>query len=319
MNSKSKNKQIKIPPSLFIFTLISFLFWMMLKLSKPYKEEHSFPVEYINLPKDKLLQREPVKQLKIILKGSGFKLFGAKFSQLTIKLNAGSLKRKSNSDYYFLMQNQRENIENQLRSGLEVDRFLTDSIFLRLGYLSTKKVPLIPNLKTTYKVGFDLSDKIEIRPDSIFISGPEESIDSITKLHLGAIDLKNVDKDIHEQAFVIYNHKIPNFTIDTTRIFVKAKVEKFTEGEVEIPFSLINFPKDVEINTFPKTVTIIYKVGLSNFNKVTTESFNVTCDYQFSKNNKLSYLIPRLIKQPELIKSVKIAPTKIDFLIQEIK
>ena len=319
MNSKSAKNRIKIPQSLLIFTLISFLFWMMIKLSKSYKEEHTFAVEYINLPKDKLLQNEPKKSIKIILKGSGFRLFSEKFSNKKIKLNASSLQKKTNSDYYFLIKNQQENIEKQLKSGLEIEKFLTDSITLSLGYLATKKIPLVPHVKIAYKVGFDLSDKISIKPDSIRISGPEQSIDSITELHLQKVDLKEVDGDINKKVSVIYNQSIPNFKIDTNSVFIKAKVEKFTEGEVEIPFSLINFPQDLEINTFPKTVKIIYKIGLSNFNKVTKESFEVTCDYQFSKSNNLSYLVPKLTRQSELVKNVKIVPTKIDYLIKEIQ
>ena len=36
-----------------------------------------------------------------------------------------------------------------------------------------------------------------------------------------------------------------------------------------------------------------------------------------SEKNNLGYLIPKIITKPDFIKSVKIIPTKIDFLIQK--
>ena len=58
-----------------------------------------------------------------------------------------------------------------------------------------------------------------------------------------------------------------------------------------------------------------YKQILS-FN-VSESSFLVECDFEVSEKNNLTYLIPKIISQPDFIKSVKIIPKEIDFLIQK--
>ena len=62
---------------------------------------------------------------------------------------------------------------------------------------------------------------------------------------------------------------------------------------------------------------LTYKVALSQFNQVQEASFVVECDYQLSAENNLSYLIPKLNKQSDLVNHVKIAPNRIDFVIEK--
>ena len=62
---------------------------------------------------------------------------------------------------------------------------------------------------------------------------------------------------------------------------------------------------------------VVFVVALSNFAKVSEASFTVECDFEISAKNNLSYLIPKVITQPDFIKSLKIVPLKIDFLIQK--
>ena len=84
-----------------------------------------------------------------------------------------------------------------------------------------------------------------------------------------------------------------------------------------MPFNIKNLSKNTNLTTLIKTVEINFVVALSNFAKVSEASFKVDCDYGFSSKNNLGYLIPKVVTKPEFIKSFKINPTRIDFLIQK--
>ena len=86
---------------------------------------------------------------------------------------------------------------------------------------------------------------------------------------------------------------------------------------MEVPFEIDNLPEDIKIDAYPKVVKLSFKVGLSNFNKINENSFSVRCDYAFSKQNNLAYLIPKLDIKSDLVRDVKIIPGRIDFLIQK--
>ena len=80
---------------------------------------------------------------------------------------------------------------------------------------------------------------------------------------------------------------------------------------------VLNLPVGTVISTYPKEVELTYKVALSQFNQIQETSFVVECDYQLSAENNLSYLIPKLSKQSDMVNHVNIAPNKIDFIIEK--
>lgn len=73
----------------------------------------------------------------------------------------------------------------------------------------------------------------------------------------------------------------------------------------------------MNLTTLIESIEVDFVVALSNFTKVSETSFKIECDFNFSEANSLGYLIPKVIVKPDFIKSIKINPTKIDFLIQK--
>jgi hypothetical protein len=69
--------------------------------------------------------------------------------------------------------------------------------------------------------------------------------------------------------------------------------------------------------TLTKTVEVVFIVGLSDFNKMNINSFRVECDFETSEKNNLGYLLPKIVMKPDLVKSIRVLPNKIDFLIQK--
>jgi hypothetical protein len=305
-----------LPKNFFLFVVLAFIFWMLAKFSKEYEATVLFKVQY-TLPKNKVLQSEPLKEIPIHIKGTGFKLIGAKLFSKEIQLNTNNLVYFEGSKYYILLNQQELGIEKQMSAGLSIDYFVKDSIFFDLGNLATKKIPVMPHAEINFLPGYDFVSKMEIKPDSITITGPNGILDTIHHIKTTMVVIDEVNATIQEKVGL----SLPSSTIkiadDTREVSLYGEVDKFTEGIIEVPFSIDNLPEDEQINTFPKTVKVSFNVSLSNFNKVNENSFTVRCDYTFSKENNLSYLIPRLYIQSDLVKNVKMTPTKIDFLIQK--
>jgi hypothetical protein len=154
-------------------------------------------------------------------------------------------------------------------------------------------------------------------PDSIVISGPEDQIKKLVHLNLQRIKLNNLKENFSQNTNIIQPSKYKNLKFTTLKAIVSGKVERFTEGNLTIPFKINNLPEGVNLTTLSKKVEVVFVVALSNFAKVSKTSFTVECDFKISEKNNLSYLIPKVITQPDFIKSVKIVPLKIDFLIQK--
>ncbi len=310
-------KSNKISKTFIGFLIASFLIWLLITFSKEYTTVIKYTVDYNNIPQNKLLQEAPIKELDITVKASGFKIVSSKFKNKKIQLEASNLKRSNNSKFYFLIKNQILKIQKQLASEVEIQEIAQDTIYLSLGLLKSKKVALKPDLEVNYHIGYDLLNEIKIKPDSIIISGPESQIDKINHLNLSKLILSDVKTSFNEEVLILKNKKVNSLKFSSLKTTISGEVEKFTEGNLKIDFITKNLPKNVNLTTLTENVEVVFVVALSNFTKVSEASFKIECDYSISEKNSLGYLIPKIITKPDFIKSVKIIPTKIDFLIQK--
>jgi hypothetical protein len=306
----------KISKTFLSFLLAAIFMWLLITLSKEYSTAISFPIKYTKIAQNKLLQATPVKTLEILVKTTGFSIFRTRFNTKEITINANTLLKKTGTKYYLLVKNQKQRIQKQLPSGVALEQLLKDTLFLDLGRLVTKKIPLKPNIKISYHVGYDLSEEITVAPDSILVSGPENYMSALKGLALSPVVLEDVMANFTKKVAIKMPEGIKNLKLDTKEITVSGKVEKFTEGTLEVPYTVTNMPKDLTINTLTKKIQITFIIGLSRFNKINENSFQIECDYSISESNNLGYLIPKLVHIPSEIKSYKIIPNKIDFLIQ---
>lgn len=307
----------KIPKTFITFLIISFLIWLLIKFSKEYDSVITYAVNYTNIPQNRLLQETPTKEIDISIKATGFKILRSKFKNKKINLEASKLRKKKGSIFYILPENQTSKIQKQLLSGVKVQEILQDTIFLNLGVLGSKKVALKPNLEIEFHIGYDLLEMISVSPDSIVISGPESQLKKINHLNLSKLSLKSVKENFTKEVTIAKSETKNNLKFTTTKATISGKVDKFTEGVLQIPFTITNLPKNTNLTILTENVEVVFIVALSNFAKVSEASFKIECDYSISEKNNLGYLIPKIIAKPNFIKSLKIVPTKIDFLIQK--
>ena len=314
---QNKNRNNKMYHKFLLFIILSVVFWFMTKLSKEYDSTLEYPVSYINLPEDKLLQEAPVEVIEIHVKTTGFKLISATFFPTELKIDVSNLNWKSSTDYYLLLSQQRLAIQKQMKTGVEIDFFINDSIHFNLGKLKNKKVPVKPLLDLSYATGFELNGNITTVPDSILISGPESILDTIDFVSTKLLQIKKLNNSIDQTIEIERFSSDSNVKLQQKNIKIIANVEKYTEGTLEIPFEVLNLPENNIINTFPKVVKVTYKVALSDFNKIDFTSFLIHCDYQVSQKNNLSYLIPILVEKSPMVKYVRMSPMKIDYIINK--
>lgn len=316
MKTKGKITNFKLSKSFMLFVVFSVFFWFLITLSKQYTEKINFPLTYKNIPQDKLLQSVPATSLNVTVSGTGFKLLSAKFFKKEIVLESDLFVNKTSSLYFLLLKNQKINIEKQLVKGIEIESFEKDSIFLNLGSLVSKKIPVIPSLDIHYKGGYNLSSPITVSPDSVFISGPEESLKTISSIRTEMISLVDVSTDFTKQINLL-SYDSANIRLDTSFVTVSGKIDSFTEGVLETSFSIINVPKEMKISPFPKIIQVYYTVKLSQFDQVNENSFKIICDFEALEDGRFSFLIPKVAFQQDFIKSIRLVPDKIDFLIQK--
>jgi hypothetical protein len=306
----------KIPKTFISFLLASILIWLLITLSKEYITTISFPVEFGEISQNKLLLANQTKVLEIVVKTNGFKILRTRFNTKSIRINVNTLIRKKGTTYYLLLKSKKQSIKRQLPSGISLQEIIKDTLFVELGSLVTKKLAVRSNLKISYHIGYDLSEKISLKPDSILVSGPENYISKIKDIELLPIVFEDLKVDFVKKVAIKVPEGVKNLKFNVKEVTVSGKIEKFTEGILNVPFKIINVPKGFTINTLEKKIQVSYIVGLSSFHKIDENSFQIECDYKMSASNNLGYLIPKVVRKSSEVKSYKLIPNEINFLIQ---
>jgi hypothetical protein len=310
--AKKNQKKLRI---FLIFLVLSILFWSLIKLSKEYISDVEFELVYSDIPQNKLIQNEPEQKVKLTLKTIGFKLLNYGFKKRVLDYSLTEIQRKGGSLYFSETRSNTNYLQAQLSAETVVLNIEPDTLFFDLGVKRSKKVPIISQVEFEFKTGFNFVGNFELGPNEVSVSGPEKVIDTINEVYTVPFVLKDIAESFEQEVEL----QAPNdvVVLSDQTVIVKGVVDKITDGSYNLPFEVINLPRNVIISTYPKEVKVVYQVALKDYNKIPENSFRIQCDFKQTEDNNLDYLIPKLVDMPEMITNVKIIPNKIEFLIKK--
>ncbi|RIA10003.1 YbbR-like protein [Flavobacteriaceae bacterium MAR_2010_72] len=320
MSSKVKSKFIKSIQSkklhvFGLFFLCAFLFLALTKLSKTYTEDITVAIVFRNVPQNKVIITDSFPKINATVSAYGFSLFFYQFKTHTIAVDISKDVFRQQNNYVWVTNKYKHKINDQLDQFTEIVLIEPDTIYFPFETLSTKKVPIVLNENVVFKSGYNILNGFEVKPDSVKVIGSEEEVSKIKSVETSPLSLKDVSTDID----VMLSLKKPSpklkYSISETRI--NAKVEKFTEGTIEIPVTIVNKPLDVEVNYFPKVITLSYNVSLDNYKNVKPLDFKVECDYSEIEQSNKTYFTPKLVKSSPLVKNVKLKQNKVEFILMQ--
>ena len=307
-----KNKKLNV---FVLFFLMAFAFLIISKLSKTYTETVSFKINFKNLPENRIISDKDKYKIDVTLNTIGFKLIPFLFNDKKIMIDFNKDVIESKSSYLWLSNQNVTKIEQQLTNTIDIISIKPDTIKFNYQKLATKKVPIVFNSEITFATGYNTQEKAKLSPDSITIIGSDLSLKSISKIYTKKSEFLNVNSDINTELLLLLPENDKSVKLSTNKVKLNAKVEKFTEGFLELPVSVINLPEDLTINYFPKTVTVAYNVSLANYNNIKPLDFKVECDFNEVLGTTNTFFTPKLVKQPSNIKSAKIKQNKIEYIL----
>lgn len=311
MEQAQNNKKLRI----FLFFLsLSFVFWLLINLSKTYTIDIPFRLNYVDLPAKKLFQSDPENKIVLSLKTAGFKIVRYKIRKNTLEFPLSNIRRTENTGYFSLTQSNLAHLQSQFSDEATVLKIKPDSLFFDLGDKSFKKAKVREGQGLEFRNGYNLVGNLKITPELITLSGPKGILDTISSIDLGSLDLRNNTGSFTLQ--VTLQSPDSKIALDPAEVTVKGRLDKFTEGTFEIGYKVLNVPPSAIISTFPKQLKLVFQVPLSDYDKVNADGFEVVCDYSDSRNNKLDHLIPRVVKKPEFVSAVRVVPNKVEYLIK---
>ena len=305
-----KSKKVNI---LIAFSLLALLFSLLTKLSKDYTRTISFNVDMLNIPEEQIILKDSLHKINVTLTTYGFNLLKYYFVDPTLQVDFSKLKKKSNY-YLWTKNNEFQNIANQFNASTKINGISPDSINFNFDTYFVKSVPIILNKDVTFASGFDIDGSYQLQPDSIKVIGAKSVIDTISNIETMTFSLKDVNSDINSSIQLKISKGNSDIKYSEDKVTVKGTIKKFTEGSFLVPVSVINLTENVNIKYFPKEIEVIFYTSLDYYKTISENNFRIECDFsQVTDEN--SKLIPKIKKQPDSVRNVRLGTKSIEFII----
>lgn len=303
--------------------VLSFLFWLLTTLSKIYVEDISIPVNYRDLPKNKVLVSKLPEQLFLEIEATGFELLWLKMNgvgdQLDLDASPNSLKRLPSADagnYVLVTEKKLSKVRSKMEEEIKLVAIRPDSIFFSFRDKVQKNLPIRFKGHIAYDGQYGPVGPLSFDPSIIKVSGPAELLDTMTAIYTDSIILESIDETIELTIDLAVIYSATSLSFDSVNTKLTLPVEKFTEGTVDVPVTQVGKYNNGTIKVFPTEVEVSYWIPLSQFENIQKEQFKVEVDLEEIKQEGTSSLQVLITDFPSTVKRVRSDPEKVEFIIQ---
>ena len=301
----------------FVFFFISSFFWLLTKYSKIYTSKVDYVVVYKNLPQNLSWNVKKETSVMITTKTDGFTLLNYKILGKNIELDLSYLSNLKDEEYFLIPQYQLTEIIDQFPSDVDLIFQKTDTIFFDFSKVISKKIPVFIKKDITLEESYKFISDLNSTPDSVTIKGPKSLISSIDSIGTKLISIKKLDKSL-KVTIGLESFNDSKISVSKSVVNILCDVEKFTQSEIDIQIFVENVPTGYIMKVFPSNAKVIYNVGLSNYKKVSNNSFRLTAD--FNKSNNKNQEIPlNLEVKDSIIDLIRFEPSDVEFILRKIK
>jgi YbbR domain-containing protein len=288
--------------------------WLFLALSNKYVYMAKTVLVYTNAPQKKAFHPLQSDTVDLLVEGTGWQLL---FARLRVSPPSISISlEKLNNRNYILFSEQLYSVNNQLETSQKIISVRPDTLYFDFSKRTVKRVPvrLVSNL--AFLKQFGISDEIELSPSYVTVSGPQEELGKITEWKTDTLKLQDIQRPVVTRVPMKQN-VFKNVNIFPSSVEVRLPVDEFTEKTLEVPLKIVNNTEYYNVRLYPKKVKITFLVALSSYQQVNEDFVEASVDISEWKIQKHEQLTVKLTRFPDYCKLVKVAPEKVDFIIDK--
>ena len=181
-------------------------------------------------------------------------------------------------------------------------------------YGLSKRVPVVVQGKFFPDSAYSIM-AVDVEPREALVYASRSVLDTLTAAYLEPIRLHHLtDTTIVRRKFV----NIPGVKYVPNQARLTIIADRMVEKTVEVPVQGVNFPADKTLRTFPAKVKVTFQVGMSQYKKVTDESFVIVINYADLIGRKVPSIPLSLKSTPYGVYRPRLTPDHVDFILEDI-
>lgn len=297
----------------FFFLILSFIFWLLIFFQRNVEGNYRIPLKYVNIPVEEVFVNPTPDHIDLRIRDLGSGLFNYYFlkrnDSLLIDLN--EIQRETNEK---LQGNQlTQLIRTKLSANTELIGYAPATISLETAKLQSKTVPVVFDGEMRTGGGHLVIDSISIIPNEVRIIGTGEQLRNIDEV---VTEYRVFENLIATSQLKAKLKAIEGIKINPNEVEVYIPIHEFTERQFEIPITVSNEPKNLDVRFFPSKVKVVFAVTLDDYKRISPEEFEVKVNYNTLKEIDGDQVELHLTQYPSTITNPHISPRVVEFLFE---
>jgi YbbR domain-containing protein len=297
-----------------IFTTVFFavLLWISVKLGHQYQTTVVASVDIENLPQGSAVKSSIPRNLRLRLRGDGWQLVPvAMGANLRFPID---LKTAPYQNRIITLRDVTERLS--IPMGVQVASMTPDSIVVQLDVYAEKKIRVEPDLKLSFREGYDQIGNAVVAPESVIVGGARSVLEGIHSWRTIPIAQDNVRSPIDIDVPLSDTSGIRlDFTPENVHVSVEvqALAEKTFAG---IPVEVTDVPSTVEVIVIPPKMDLVIRSGVQTLGALVPESLRVTIGFAEVAADTTGVLVPH-VQLPEGVQLVSRRPDRVQYVIRQ--
>ena len=296
---------------IIIFFLISLFVWLSSKMS----EVHTAKVDiYFNFS-DETFETyrvdEPAQAVEFVISGTGFRLLFARLFTPTVYLSMADVQTDDNG-FYFSKPFVISAVESYYRNVLRVNQLMLDRLDAPFFASSIKKIPVRPQEDFMLADGYGWSSELNFIPDSLYVSGSPEKVDSLKYAFVVTPNNKEFTTSLDDKLSLTSDLQA-NYKWSKTQVHATQKISRFTQIELRLPIEVLYPIENIDVSVIPSFAQVSLRVPVHHARQIDPSQFILGCRLPIDTFSE--FLAVDFEKIPDNIVVNEITPSQVRYFI----
>lgn len=301
----------------FLSLLLAFSIWLLHNLSLDYSDFVTvrMTASCSNI-EGHATQSSNVCDVVARCRTSGYNIIKSRLAlrrnHVQVPFDRQSLTLKSGDVYYITRRELSESAHHLFGEKVEVEYFLTDTLYFRFPYETNKKVPVFPVLSLSFEPQYMSQGSLEIVPDSVRIYGEPYHLANVDRVFTEPVKLQDLKSGA---AGVARIERIKGVRLAENEVHYSIEVMRYVEITREVTIEPVNVPPDKEMMIYPSKADVVFKCVFPLISNVDHAVFQI--DYEDYINSRSRKCIPSPGYLPDGVLEYEIVPEIFECVLTE--
>lgn len=292
--------------------LIGTFLWLSVTLREQFNVTVEAPLTVEDVPEGMAIKTAVPRQIHMRLRGKGWRLAA---------LLMGSPVRV-NIPFASLTPGNRIITINQiiervtLPPGIQVLRTIPDTVVVWLDRVSSKRVPVEPDVALTFREGYGQVGPVQLIPDSITITGAETVVRQVREWRTTRVAYTDVKAPV-EAMITVARGDGPAVQCVPSELQLRINVQPFAEKVFSgLPVEITGTPANREVIFIPPKMEVVARGGIRQLASLMPVDFRVVVPFDRIMADTTGTILPD-VYPPAGIQVVTHHPEKLQYIVRK--